>query len=320
MEKFALIFPGQGAQYIGMGKDLFEQFAIARDIYTQADELLSMPISQLCFSGEVEKLNDTFNTQAAVFITSYAGFRVLEVQAGIQIHPIASAGHSLGEYSALVAANAISFENGLKLVRERGRLMKAAGEKAEGGMTAVIGADAQKVAALSQQINNSGIGILKIANDNCPSQLVLSGHISTLEEFEKNYKVSGAKLVKRLPVSVACHTPLMSDAQAEFDALLDQIPFKDAEYPIIANTSAKPIQRAEEIHTELKQQLCGSVFWTQSIQYLHSLGCETFLEIGPGKSMCGLINRTLPQATCISFNTPQDLPNALEYIYSGEAL
>lgn len=318
MAGYSLLFPGQGSQFVGMGKDLYAKYAAAKEIFDKADNILGMALSHLCFEGPAEKLNDTANTQPAIFVTSYAALKILEDEFGQTLQPTAGAGHSLGEYTALAAAGSLSFEDGLKLVRARGSLMKSAGEKAAGGMTVVIGANISTLKIFIKKITDTNNQVLKIANDNCPGQIVISGSPDALQEFESNYKESGAKFVKRLPVSVACHTPLMADAQKEFDAILTQTPINSAKFDVIANTSAKPIQRPQEIRKELTNQLCGLVLWTQTSNYLDKIGCTRFLEIGPKKVLCGLTKRTLPQADCTGFNSVPDVESALQFLQAGK--
>jgi len=314
MTAYSLLFPGQGSQFVSMGKDLYAKYAAAKEIFDKADNILGMALSRLCFEGPVEELNDTANTQPAIFVTSYAALKVLEEEFGQVLQPTAVAGHSLGEYTALAAAGSLSFENGLKLVRARGSLMKSAGEKSAGGMTVVIGADISALIKLVNEITETNNQVLKIANDNCPGQIVISGSPAALQEFENNYKKSGAKFVKRLPVSVACHTPLMADAQKEFDTILTQTPINPTKFDVIANTSAKPIRRPQEIRKELTNQLCGMVLWTQTSNYFDEIGCKHFLEIGPKKVLCGLTKRTLPQAECTGFNSVSDIESTLQFI------
>ena len=318
MAEYSLLFPGQGSQFIGMGKDLYAKYAAAKEIFDKADNILGMALSRLCFEGPVDKLNDTANTQPAIFVTSYAALKVLEEEFGQALQPTAVAGHSLGEYTALAAAGSLSFENSIKLVRARGSLMKSAGEKAAGGMTVVIGANISALINLVNKTAETNNQVLKIANDNCPGQIVISGSPVALQEFENNYKKSGAKFVKRLPVSVACHTPLMADAQKEFDIILKQTPINPARFDVIANTSAKPIRSPQEIRKELTKQMCGMVLWTQTSHYLDKIGCARFLEIGPKKVLCGLTKRSLPHAECVGFNSVPDGESALQFLQAGK--
>ncbi|MDO9545171.1 MAG: ACP S-malonyltransferase [Pelolinea sp.] len=319
MTSYSLLFPGQGSQSVGMGKDLYAQFAAAKTIFDEADDILEMALSHICFEGPAEILNNTAITQPAVLVTSYALLKVLEEEFGQALRPTAAAGHSLGEYTALVASGSLSFKDGLTLVQKRGSLMKSAGERSAGGMTAVIGADVPAINVLINKISDSTNQVLKIANDNCPGQLVISGSPTALQEFEEHYKESGAKFIKRLPVSVACHTPLMADAQKKFDAILEQTTINPSSIDVIANTTAKPIREPQEIREELMNQLCGLILWTQTTSLLGQIGCMHFLEIGPGKVLCGLTKRTLPQSECVSFSSIAQLESALQFLGDGEA-
>jgi [acyl-carrier-protein] S-malonyltransferase len=301
-----------------MGKDLYSQFAAAKAIFDEADDILGMALSHICFEGPAEILNDTANTQPAVLVTSYAFLKILEEEFGQPLQPAAAAGHSLGEYTALVASGSLSFNGGLCLVQKRGSLMKSAGEKSAGGMTAVIGADIHAINILIHKITDATNQVLKIANDNCPGQLVVSGSPSALQEFEERYKESGAKFVKRLPVSVACHTPLMASAQKEFDVNLKQTTINPSSVDVIANTTAKPIREAQEIRKELMNQLSGQVLWTQTTTFLGRSGSTHFLEIGPGKVLCGLTKRTLPESECVSFSSIAQLTSALQLLGDGK--
>lgn len=314
MAPYALLFPGQGSQSVGMGKDLYDQFTAAKLIFDEADAILNLALSQICFEGPAESLNETANTQPAVFVTSYVLLKVLEEEYGQALQPAAAAGHSLGEYTALAAAGAITFEDGLKLVQKRASLMQSAGENSAGGMAAVIGADLSALNSLVDEITSVTGRVLKIANDNCPGQLVVSGSPDALFEFESRHKECGARFVKRLPVSVACHTELMSSAQKEFNTILLQTEINPSDVDVIANTTAKLIRTAPEIKEELTNQLCGQVLWTQTTLLLEQIGCAHFLEIGPGKVLCGLTKRTLPQSNCVNFSGSTQLESTLQFL------
>jgi [acyl-carrier-protein] S-malonyltransferase len=314
MVPYALVFPGQGSQSVSMGKDVYEQYSSSRAVFEEADEIFNMALSRICFEGPGELLNDTVVTQPAVFVTSFALLKALEQEYDQALAPTAVAGHSLGEYTALVASGSLSFSDGLKLVQKRAQLMKSAGEAAEGGMTAVIGADIDLISVLIQKITDSTGQILKIANDNCPGQLVLSGTPTALQEFKDHYKESGAKFIKRLPVSVACHTPLMEPAQKEFNTILQETPINPSRVVLIANTTAEPIRDPNEIRDELMDQLCGQVLWTQTTTFIGQSGCHHFLEIGPGKVLCGLTKRTLPGSECLSFGDLTQLKSVVQFL------
>ncbi len=284
MRPIAFVFPGQGSQYVGMGRDLYEAYPEARAIFDQADEILGFSLSELCFEGPAEELNDTVNTQPAIFTMSVACLRALNPL--LSLDPLFVAGHSLGEYTALVAAGALDFADGLKLVRERGRLMKEAGEKNPGGMAAIIGLDAGTLEGICQEA--SGV---QIANYNSPGQIVISGHREALERAMGLARERGAKRVIPLAVSIAAHSPLMRPAAEEFRRAVESTPFRRARIPLVANVTARPISEPEEIREELVRQLTSPVRWVESVERMIEGGVDTFVEIGPKSVLTGLIRR-----------------------------
>jgi len=282
--KLAFVFPGQGSQYVGMGRDLYEAYPEARAIFDQADEILGFPLSELCFEGPAEKLNDTINTQPAIFTMSVACLRALNPS--LSLDPLFVAGHSLGEYTALVAAGALTFADGLKLVRERGRLMKEAGKKNPGGMAAIIGLDARTVERICQEA--SGV---QIANYNSPGQIVISGHREALEQAMGLARERGAKRVIPLAVSIAAHSPLMRPAAQEFRRAVEATALRRARIPVVANVTAEPTTEPEEIREALVRQLTSPVRWVESVERMIEGGVDTFVEIGPKSVLTGLIRR-----------------------------
>jgi len=284
MSKIAYIFPGQGSQYVGMGKDLFEQSEKARALFHQADEILGFEISKICFDGPEETLRQTMNTQPALFLHSIALMN-LKVKNNASM----VAGHSLGEYSALVAAGALTFENGLKLVRLRGKLMQQAGEKEKGTMAAIVGLEPKIVEKICSDASN--VGVVQCANFNSPGQIVISGSIAGVKKAMEIAKTQGAKLVKELVVSGAFHSPLMKSASEGLNVGLSAVEFKDAQIPVYANVSGNDVQKAEEIRTLLNKQLTSPVRWEESIVQMINDGATTFIEIGSGKVLQGLVKR-----------------------------
>jgi len=286
----ALVFPGQGSQYVGMGRDLYEAYPQARAVFEEADRLLGFPLSRLCFEGPKEELNDTINTQPAILAMSVACFRVLEAEGRL---PAAGfvAGHSLGEYTALVAAGAIEFADALRLVRERGRLMKEAGERNPGGMAAIINLSDAILEAICYQASRETGGIVQVANYNSPGQIVISGERKALERAMDLAREQGAARVVPLAVSIAAHSPLMGPAAQAFRWAVEGAAFREARIPVVANISASPITAVAEIKQELVQQLTSSVRWTESVQFMIEQGVDTFVEIGPKSVLCGLIRR-----------------------------
>ncbi|HEY54359.1 MAG TPA: ACP S-malonyltransferase [Caldilineae bacterium] len=286
-----LLFPGQGAQKVGMGADIAANSPAATAIYEQADEILGFSLSKLCFEGPDETLTDTINAQPALLITSIATLRAIEEKLGRPLEAGAAAGHSLGEYSALVAAGAIDFPDALRLVRERGRLMKLAGEQADGGMAAIIALDTDKIEQICQEASQQTGSSVGIANDNCPGQVVISGDEAGLDAAMSAAKEAGARKVVRLAVSIAAHSSLMGAVEDEFAAAVDAATIRQPAYPVIANISARPLTTAEEIRDELVGQLQSSVKWTGSMQRLIADGYDNFIEIGPGGVLAGLMKR-----------------------------
>ncbi len=287
----ALIFPGQGSQEVGMGADLVATFPQASATFAQADEVLGFSLSDLCFSGPAETLNDTLNTQPALFVMGVALVCVLSEALGDTFQPACAAGHSLGELTALTAAGAMTFEDGLRLVRERGRLMHEASRRAPGAMAAVLGLDTEALTGICAEASAQTGRPLVIANDNCPGQVVISGDKPTLELVLPRIEGAGAKRVVPLAVSVASHSPLMESITADFARALAATPFSAPRLPVIGNVHAAPLESAEAIRAELGAQLTSTVRWTESVQAMRARGIETFVELGPKDVLSGLVKR-----------------------------
>ena len=289
MTKLAYQFPGQGSQFVEMGNDLYETFPSARAVFDQADGVLGIALSRMCFEGPAEQLNDTLNTQPAIFATSMAMLRALEDR-GLE-GPAYVAGHSMGEFSALAAAGALSFEDGLRVVRERGRLMKEAGTQSPGGMAAIIALDREVVERICASVREQSGEYVGIANDNCPGQLVISGSVTALEQAMEQTAEQGAKVVKRLAVSIGAHSPLMSQAADEFRRVLADTPVNKPSVPIVANATASPLTDPDEIRDALGRQLTSPVHWTDSVRWIVAQGVTRFIEIGPKDVLTGLLKR-----------------------------
>jgi [acyl-carrier-protein] S-malonyltransferase len=286
----AYLFPGQGSQFVGMGQALYQAHPEAQAVFAQAEADLGISLTQLCFEGPQEALNDTLNTQPAILTLSVAAWEVMRAR-GAYPSPAFVAGHSMGEFSALVAAGALPFGEALHLVRERGRLMKRTGEQNPGGMAAVLGLDVEKLALACDEASQESGALVQIANDNCPGQTVISGHKAALDLAVEKAQAAGARTVRVLPISIASHSPLMAVIVDEFAAAVDAAPIADAAIPLIANASAAPITRADDIRAELKAQLTSPVRWTDGMRYLVDQGVTQVVEIGPKEVLCGLMKR-----------------------------
>ena len=303
--KVAYVFPGQGSQWIGMGRDLYDQFASAKAVFDQADQALGVAISRLCFEGPEDELRQTVNTQPAVVTVSLACLKALEEvnTADVLPPPAYVAGHSLGEYSALAAAGVLDLADAIYLARERGRLMHEAGLKNPGGMVAVIGLSQPLLADICQQTDT------RIANINCPGQLVISGEKEKLDRAAELATAKGAYRVIPLAVSGAFHTPLMQSAVEGMAEVIAKLSFNDPAIPIIGNTTAQPLTSAEAVKEELLNQLCNRIDWQSSIQYMLNKGVATFIEIGPGKVLSGLIKRMDKKAQTLNLGDAEAVKN-----------
>ncbi|MBL8164085.1 MAG: ACP S-malonyltransferase [Anaerolineae bacterium] len=288
--KIAYVFPGQGSQSVGMGKDLAEQYPVVRETFAQADDVLGVKLSALCFDGPEETLNDTYNTQPALYVCGIALLRLVQQELP-DAHAAFAAGHSLGEFTALAAAGALSFEDGLRLVRERGRLMQEAGTRSPGAMAALLGLDASVVRELCQKASEQTGKTLVLANDNCPGQNVISGDEAALEVGMTLAKEAGAKKVVKLAVSIASHSPLMQSAADEFRQVLAATAFQPPRVPVYGNVEAAPLGSVEQIRHELELQLTHSVRWTESVQAMIAAGVEHFVELGPKDVLASLLKR-----------------------------
>lgn len=308
----ALVFPGQGSQYVGMGKALSGDFAAAKNTFAEADDALAFPLSQLCFTGPEEDLKLTENTQPAILATSVAAFRVL--QAETPLRPTLVAGHSLGEYSALVAAGALAFRDAVKVVRERGRLMQQAVPAGEGAMAVVLGLDRDAMSALCAEA--SGDEIVAPANFNGGGQIVIAGTKRGVERAAFLAKERGAKRVLDLPVSAPFHCPLMKPAAEGLEALLRDVSVQPLKVGVVTNVEAEVNWNSDRVKSLLVEQTTHPVRWEESVKKLDELGFRTVIEVGPGKVLKGLINRIEPAITVENFDLPQDLSKVLAVMQS----
>ncbi|MFN8412969.1 MAG: ACP S-malonyltransferase [Anaerolineales bacterium] len=300
----AFVFPGQGSQAVGMGKDLAAQYPIAKQIFDEADSILGFSLSTLMWNGPEADLNDTLNTQPALYVHSLAAFRTFS-HLYPDFMPATVAGHSLGELSALAAAGAFSFEDGLRLVRKRGELMKRAGELAPGGMAAILGVD---IPTLDQVCADASAEneLVQVANDNCPGQVVISGSKPAVERAMAGAKSAGAKRALPLAVSIAAHSPLMASIQSEWDAAVDATHFADLKIPVVGNVYASVITTADAARTDIKAQMQSRVRWTESSKLMSSQGITTFVEAGTGAVLGGLIKRIVEGSVLLPLGAPQD--------------
>ncbi len=298
----AYLFPGQGAQAVGMGKDLYDAVPAAKAIFDEADEALGFSLSQLCFEGPMEDLTQTINTQPAILTASVATFEAArEILGDKGLTPAYTAGHSLGEYSSLVAAGSMTFSDAVKLVRERGRLMQAAGDAQPGAMAAVMGMPEDQLQAICEA---NGIDM---ANLNSAEQIVISGSKEGVEAAQKAAEEGGARRVVPLPVSAAFHSSLMDPAVPGMRTALEGAAISAPTYPVVGNVTAQPLETADEVIDELARQIRSSVQWFRTVEYLRDNSVTTFIEMGPGKVLTGLVKRTFAEAEIINVGNLEEL-------------
>lgn len=312
LKNTAFIFPGQGSQTNGMGKDLAAAYPIAKQTFKEADSILGFSLSNLMMEGAADELNDTVNTQPALYIHSLASYRVFShlypdpsTGSGQRLNPATLAGHSLGEISALAASGALTFEDGLRLVRKRAELMKQAGQLAPGGMAAILGLDIpalEKVCAEASAPNQ----LVQVANDNCPGQVVISGAKAAVERAMAGAKAAGAKRALPLAVSIAAHSSLMAPIQEEWNGVVASANFSALQIPVIGNVHALPLTDESSARADIIAQMQSRVRWTESVQYMVSNGINTFVEVGTGTVLGGLVKRIADGMTILPLGNPQD--------------
>lgn len=301
---YAFVFPGQGSQSVGMGRAWAEAYPVSAETFEQADEALGLPLSELCFEGPESDLQLTANTQPAILATSVAILRVLQ-QRGLA--PAAVAGHSLGEYSALVAAGALQAADALRLVRRRGELMQEAVPMGQGAMAAIIGLDTVAINELAEEAAGGDL-VCAVANFNSPQQTVIAGHAEAVQEAVRLAKLRGSRRAVLLPVSAPFHSPLMRPARRGMEPLLQQASWSAPAIPVVTNIDAAPVTDAEAACDALVRQIDGPVRWVDSVRAMvDDMGLRTFIEVGPGSVLCGLIRRIAPDVTVVSCAEPEDL-------------
>ncbi|MBR0589967.1 MULTISPECIES: ACP S-malonyltransferase [Bacillus] len=308
MTKIAFLFPGQGSQKIGMGKDLFDQEAVSKAVFEEADKTLGFDLSSMIFEGDAEELTLTYNAQPALLTTSIAILKKFE-ESGIKADY--AAGHSLGEYTALVAAGALSFQDAVYAVRKRGELMNEAVPAGEGAMAAILGLDQAALLEVTKEVTESG-HLVELANLNCPGQIVISGTAKGVELASEKAKEKGAKRAIALEVSGPFHSALMKPAAEKFTDVLSKLNITDAKTPVISNVTADIVTSRDAIETKLIEQLYSPVRFEESVERLIDLGVTTFIEIGPGKVLSGLVKKVNRRLTTISVSDQETIEAAIE--------
>ncbi|MDP2778179.1 MAG: ACP S-malonyltransferase [Anaerolineales bacterium] len=300
----AFIFPGQGSQIIGMGKDLAVQYPAAKQTFEEADSILGYSLSKTMWAGPTADLNDTVNTQPALYVHSLAVFRAFSLLYP-RPQPASLAGHSLGELSALTASGALAFEDGLRLVRRRGELMKRAGELAPGGMAAILGLDIPTLDMVCAEASAPD-EFVQVANDNCPGQVVISGAKTAVDRAMEGAKAAGAKRALPLAVSIAAHSPLMAPIQEEWNDAVNSTNFSALQIPVIGNVHAALLTDEASARADIMAQMQSRVRWTESVNFMISKEINTFVEVGTGTVLGGLIKRITDGMTILPLGNPQD--------------
>lgn len=300
----AFIFPGQGSQAVGMGRDLAAVFPVSKQIFDEADSILGFSLSKLMWDGPSEELNDTVNTQPALYVHSLAAWRVLSLRLP-DLKPAALAGHSLGELSALAASGALTFADGLRLVRTRGELMKRAGTLAPGGMAAILNLDIPTLDKVCAEASREGETV-QVANDNCPGQVVISGAKPAVERAMELAKAAGAKRALPLAVSIAAHSKLMASIQEDWNEAVQSDALTDASAPVWGNVAARALTSAADLRADIMLQMQSRVRWTESVKNMVSNGLTRFVEVGSGTVLGGLVKRIDGTVTSQALGNPSD--------------
>jgi [acyl-carrier-protein] S-malonyltransferase len=313
MGRLAFLFPGQGSQYAGMGRELVESSAVARAVFEEADRALDFSVSEMCFSGSEDDLKLTENTQPAILTVSVAAYRTLEEKG---IRPDFVAGHSLGEYSALVAAGSLNFTDALRLVRRRGQYMREAVPPGEGAMAAILGLRPGQVAEICRKVAEGQV--VAPANLNSPDQTVISGHADAVKRAVQQASAAGAKRAVMLPVSAPFHSELMQPAQLRLEKDLRATTFAPLRFPLVTNVDAAVITSGDEAREALIRQVSLPVLWEESMHELVELGTSTFVEVGPGRVLSGVLRQIERSVHCVNVEDSKSLQTALERLVQAE--